>query len=115
MNDFNKQKQEIIDFIDLHTHRLVGDGLSLGGSHRYTITAGNYGVLIDKIDSLQPPKLTCSTCKYCIQTKQNCGDGIIAEHYNCISDNVSWDMLPYIEEPSNFGCIHHSDYEVKDA
>lgn len=65
------------------------------------------------LKQLQPPKPpTCATCDDCEHHEIDCGEGVLSDCYRCLSDKLEWNMLPYIEEPTNFGCIHHSDYEV---
>lgn len=78
--EFEQQKQAIIDFIF--------ENLATPSKARKLVT-------LDKmIEKLQPPRPTCSTCKYYSASDSSC-------------DN--WDV---VGDPSHdgFGCIEHSDY-----
>lgn len=98
--EFEDKKQFIIGFIES------------GIAERELIMNGHERALIMDIKALQPPKPTCSTCDHCEHHEIDCGEGMLSDCYRCLSDKLDWNMLPYIEEPTNFGCIHHSDYEV---
>lgn len=60
------------------------------------------GVINEKIKQLQPPKPTCSTCKYLFGN--GCGNW---QNLVLVKDEIA-------NRPNKFGCIYHSDYEVKD-
>lgn len=66
--------------------------------------------LAKNVKELQPPKPICSTCDHCEHHEIDCGEGMLSDCYRCVSDKIDWNMLPYIEEPAYFGCIHHSLY-----
>lgn len=109
--DFEAKKQEIADYIE-HNFRLDGNP-KMDNTHKYVIKSVNAQKLVSMINDLQPPKPpTCSTCDHCEHHEIDCGEGMLSDCYRCLSDKLDWNMLPYIEEPTNFGCIHHSDYEV---
>lgn len=94
--DFEAQKIKLKSFID----------------ENIAVSFDEHFCIHELIDTLQPPKPTCSTCDHCEHHEIDCGEGMLSDCYRCLSDKLDWNMLPYIEEPTNFGCIHHSDYEV---
>lgn len=63
-------------------------------SEGYDSAAEGIGYAISYLQNLQPPRPTCSTCKYYSASDSSC-------------DN--WDV---VGDPSHdgFGCIEHSDY-----
>ena len=94
---FAAKKQEIIMTIDI----LSGEDSDMAIQYAQ-----------QQIELLQPPRPTCATCDDCEHHEIDCGEGVLSDCYRCLSDKLDWNMLPYIEEPTNFGCIHHSSYEV---
>ena len=98
--DFEAKKQEIIDKLKAANDYIEWDD-KLCASYRVSHAS-------QMIAELQPPEPpTCATCDYCEHHEIDCSEGILSDCYRCVSNKLDWNMLPYIEEPANFGCLHH--------
>ena len=107
VREFEDKKQEICDFIvkNIATRANVKHVLHFN----------------KMLDELQPPRPTCSTCNYInLECNSNTYGGVLCKNLNALNADgkvasTSGGYNIRIKDIKNFGCIHHSDYEVKDG
>lgn len=92
--NFKEQKQAIVDFI-------VNGLIKSESSQDLAVMTVKFNQLMEE---LQPPRPTCSTCRYFITDKD------VSKFKNGCSKLV-WRVE---FEPTRFGCNGHADYEVRD-
>lgn len=94
INEFDQQRQEIINEC---TKIIKGFGVGI---------LNGLDNIVEKTKNLQPPRPTCSTCKYLHDTPDEWPRCNAWRKNQAISDMTDND----ISNPEKMGCIHHSDY-----
>lgn len=103
VKEFEEKIEDILDF--MNKSLIIVPSAT---AKCYLVSDENASILENTIKQLQPPRPTCSNCNYCKNYSMDYDD-----YYRCSHDKIDWNMMPYIEEPVVFGCIHHSDYEAQ--
>jgi hypothetical protein len=79
-----------------------------------------YREIAIKLNNLQPPRPTCSTCNYInLECDSNTYGGFLCKNLNALNADgkvasTSGGYNIRIKDIKNFGCTRHSDYGVKD-
>lgn len=106
INEFDQQRQEIINEC---TKIIKGFGVGI---------LNGLDNIVEKTKQLQPPRPTCSTCKYInLKCDSNTYGGFLCKNINALNAeggtvSTSGGYNIRIKNIDNFGCTQHSDYEV---